>query len=149
MTRAGTLDSPGMAQTRRWPTLLILAPAALAIAAGASPSIAHALPGFFFPAVALVGGVAATTGLVRALRRLAHGDRLQRGAGAVQLGMLLLAFVFLAILPVIRLIGVLTAPSTGPPYILAGFGDWIGGEGYPHPGRHRPRGAGVGRAPPG
>lgn len=137
MTLAGTLDSRAMKQTRRWPTLLILALPALAIAAGASPSIAHGLPGFFFPAVALVGGVAATTGLVRALRRLGRRDRLQRGADALRLGMLLLAFVFLAILPLVRLIGVLTAPSTGSPYILAGFGDWIGGEGYPHPGRHR------------
>lgn len=111
--------------------------AALAIAAGASPSIAHALPRFFIPAVALVGGVVATLGLVRALLRLARGDRPLRGRDVLRPGALLLAFVVLTVLPLVRLVGLLTAPSAGPPYILAGFGDWLGGEGYPHPGRHR------------
>jgi len=136
MTAAGTLDSP-TPRRRRWPTILILPPVAILIAAGASPSIAHALPGFVFPAVALIGGVAATGGLVRALLRLAGGERPCRAGEVVRLATVLIAFVVLAVLPLIRLIGVLAASSTGPPYILAGFGEWIGGEGYPHPGRHR------------
>jgi hypothetical protein len=129
-----TEDSPAT-RTRRGPGLLLLPGVAAVIAAGASPSIAHALPRFFFPAVALVGGVMATVGLVRAGVRLARGDR--RPADLVRFGVILVAFVLLAVLPFVRLLGVLAAPSTGPPYILAGFGDWIGGEGYPHPGRHR------------
>ena len=136
MTAAGTLTAP-TSRRRRWPAILILPPVAIVIAAAASPSIAHALPGFFCPAVTLIGGVAATAGLVRALLRFARGERLPRVHDAVRLAAVLVAFVLLAVLPLIRLIGVLTAPSTGPPYILAGFGDWIGGEGYPHPGRHR------------
>ena len=136
MTRADTLDAPAT-RIRRWPTVLGLPLVAVAIAAGASPSIAHALPRFFFPAVALIGGVGAAIGFVRALLRFARGDRPQRGRDVLRLGVLLAAFVLLVVLPLVRLVGVLSAPSTGPPYILAGFGDWIGGEGYPHPGRHR------------
>jgi murein DD-endopeptidase MepM/ murein hydrolase activator NlpD len=136
VTRADTLDLPAP-RRGRWPTLLILATAAVAIAAGASPSIAHSLPRFFFPTVAVIGAVAATIGLVRALRRLARGERPRQTSDLLRLGMLLTAFVLLAVLPLVRLVGMLTAPSTGSPYILAGFGAWIGGEGYPHPSRHR------------
>lgn len=124
-------------RTRRSPGLLLLPAVAAVILAGASPSIAHALPRFLFPAVALVGGVMATVGVVRAAHRLARGERGRRPADLVRSGVILVAFVLLAVLPFVRLLGVLAAPSTGPPYILAGFGDWIGGEGYPHPGRHR------------
>jgi len=136
MTAAGTLTAP-TSRRRRWPAILILPPVAIVIAAAASPSIAHALPGFFCPAVTLIGGVAATAGLVRALLRFARGERLPRVHDGVRLATVLVAFVLLAVLPLIRLIGILTAPTTGPPHIPAGFGDWIGGEGYPHPGRHR------------
>ena len=120
-----------------WPTILSLPAVAIVIAAAAAPSIAHALPRFFFPALALGGGVMAAIGLVRALLRLARGERLPGGRDALRFTVVAIAFIFLAVLPLVRLLGVLGAPSTGPPYVLAGFGDWIGGEGYPHPGRHR------------
>jgi murein DD-endopeptidase MepM/ murein hydrolase activator NlpD len=111
----------------RWSSLVVLPAVAVLILAAASPSIAQALPRFFFPAVALVGAVTSTIAFVRAVR----GRRLVRMTGA------LIAFLVLAVLPVVRLVGVLAASSTGPPYILAAFGDWLGGEGYPHPGPHR------------
>ena len=136
MTTADALESPG-SRMRRWSTIVALPAVAVVIAAGASPSIAHALPGPFFPTVALIGGVAAAIGFVRAVVCLARGGVPHRGRDIVRSAIVLIAFVFLVILPVVRLVGMLTAPSTGPPYILAGFGDWIGAEGYPHPGRHR------------
>lgn len=136
MTTAGTLESPSN-RAPRWLSVLALPAVAALIAAAASPSIAQRVPRFFFPAIALVGGVLAARGFVRALLRLARGERPRRGREVLSLGMLLIAFVFLAVLPLVRLVGLLTASSTGPPYILAAFGDWIGGEGYPHPGRHR------------
>lgn len=126
MTRAGTIDSP-TARAARWPSLLVLPAVAVVILAAASPSIAQALPRFFFPAVALVGAVGSTIACVRAMR----------GRSLLRLAAAMIAFLVLGVLPVIRLVGVLSAPSTGPPYILAAFGDWIGGEGYPHPGAHR------------
>jgi murein DD-endopeptidase MepM/ murein hydrolase activator NlpD len=126
MTRAGTIDSPTPRATR-WPPLLVLPSVAVVILAAASPSIAQALPRFFFPAVALIGAVTSTIAFVRAVRRRS----LLRRVAAV------IAFLLLAVLPAVRLVGVLAAPSTGPPYILASFGDWLGGEGYPHPGGHR------------
>jgi murein DD-endopeptidase MepM/ murein hydrolase activator NlpD len=135
LTTAGTLDAP-TTRTRRW-TIVSLPVVAVAIAAGASPSIAHALPRFFVPALAAIGAVASVIGLVRALHRLARGERVPSVGHVVSVAAVLVAFMLLAVLPLVRLIGMLTAPSTGPPYVLAGFGDWIGGEGYPHPGRHR------------
>jgi murein DD-endopeptidase MepM/ murein hydrolase activator NlpD len=127
MTAAGTIDLAN-ARGGRWPSLLALPAVAVLLFAASSPSVAQALPRFFFPAVALVGAVASTITFVRALLRRRTLPRLVVS---------LIAFVVLAVLPLVRLVGLLAAPSSGPPYILAAFGDWLGGEGYPHPGRHR------------
>lgn len=124
---AGTIDSPN-ARAARWPSLLVLPAAAVLILAASSPTVAQALPRFFFPAVALVGAVASTLAFVRALLRRRT---------ILRFVVVLIGFVVLAVLPVTRLVGVLTAPSTGPPRILVGFGDWLGGEGYPRPSPHR------------
>lgn len=108
---------------------MIFLPVALVlILAASSPSVAQALPRFFFPAVALVGAVASAIAFVRALLRRRT---------LLRLAVALIAFVVLAVMPLTRLVGVLTAPSTGSPRILVGFGDWLGGEGYPRPSPHR------------
>ena len=124
MTHAGALDSPRRA--RRWPSLLVLPAVGALIVAASTPSIAQALPRFFFPALAAGGAVVATLGLVRALR----------GRNLGRLTVALIGFVLLAVLPFTRLVGILTA-SAAPPRILAGFGDWLGAEGYPRPSAHR------------
>ena len=126
MTRAGALESP-TTRGRRWPALAVTAVPLALIVAASSPSVAQALPRFFFPAVAVVGAVATALGLVRALRR----------RSVPRIAVALIGFVVLAVLPCTRLIGIMTASSTGPPRILVGFGDWIGGEGYPRPSPHR------------
>jgi murein DD-endopeptidase MepM/ murein hydrolase activator NlpD len=127
MTAAAT---PDLAKARgaRWPSLLVLPAVLVLFLAASSPSVAQALPRFFFPAVALVGAVTSTITFMRALLGRRTLPRLV---------VALIAFVVLAVLPLVRLVGVLAAPSTDPPYILAAFGDWLGGEGYPHPGPHR------------
>lgn len=136
MTQAGAIESPN-GRVGRWRSLLGLPAAAALVFAASSPSIAQALPRFFFPAVALVGAVLAAIAFVRALLRLVRGERTERGRTLLRFVVVLIGFVVLAVLPLVRLVGMLAAPSTGPPYILAAFGDWLGGEGYPHPGRHR------------
>jgi murein DD-endopeptidase MepM/ murein hydrolase activator NlpD len=132
----GALASPTMG-LGRWASWLGLPLAAALILAASSPTIGQLLPRFFFPAVAFVGAVWAAIVFVRAVLRLVRGDRTERGSNLRRLAVALLGIVVLAVLPLSRLVGVLTAPATGPPYILAAFGDWLGGEGYPHPGRHR------------
>jgi len=47
------------------------------------------------------------------------------------------ATIVLVVLPSTRLLTVIAAPESGPPRILAGFGDWRGSEGYPRLSRHR------------
>ena len=48
-----------------------------------------------------------------------------------------IAAVVLVVLPGSRLVGALTAARGGPPRTLVGFGDWLGGEGYPRLSAHR------------
>jgi murein DD-endopeptidase MepM/ murein hydrolase activator NlpD len=122
---------------RRWASLLGLPAAATLLFAASSPAVAHALPRFFIPAVAAVGAVALTLAFVRAGLRLVHGDVAERGRNVRRVAVLLIAFVVLAVMPLTRLVGTLTAPSAGPPRILVGFGDWLGGEGYPRLSSHR------------
>ena len=51
--------------------------------------------------------------------------------------MVAVGFVVLTVLPLTRLVGILTTSAAGPPRILVGFGEWLGGEGYPRPSAHR------------
>jgi murein DD-endopeptidase MepM/ murein hydrolase activator NlpD len=48
-----------------------------------------------------------------------------------------IAMVFLVILPFTHLLRVIAPPPDGTPPILAGFGAWLGAEGYPRPSPHR------------
>jgi murein DD-endopeptidase MepM/ murein hydrolase activator NlpD len=130
------VGSPSLRRAR-WSSWVGLPVAAALILAASSPSMGQALPRFFFPALAFVGGLLSVIAFVRALRRLAHGERTKRRANLRRFALALLVVVVLAVLPLWRLVGILTVPSTGPPRILAGFGDWLGGEGYPTLGSHR------------
>jgi murein DD-endopeptidase MepM/ murein hydrolase activator NlpD len=47
------------------------------------------------------------------------------------------AMVFLVLLPLTHLVRALTVPRDGAPRIHAGFGDWLGAEGYPRLSPHR------------
>ena len=133
MTRAGVLASPSPRRAR-WTTRLGLPLAVVLIVAASSPSIAHALPRPVFPAAALVGAVFMTIAFVRTALGVARKDA-RRNIGRFALA--LVGFVVLAVVPFTRLVGILTAPADGPPRILVGFRDWIGGEGYPRPSPHR------------
>jgi murein DD-endopeptidase MepM/ murein hydrolase activator NlpD len=137
MTSAGGALAPPTIHLTRWASWLALPLAAALILAGSSPWIGQRLPRFMLPALAFAGALSAAVAFSRAVLRLVHGAPAERGPNLRRLFAPLLAVVFLTVLPLSRLVGVLTAPATGPPHILAAFGDWLGSEGYPLPAPHR------------
>lgn len=137
MTSMASAAEPPSFRRGRWPSRLGLPLAAALIFGASSPSIAQQLPRWLFPTLAFAGGVLSVIVFVRALLRLVRGGVAGRRSDVRRFAVALIGFVLLAVLPGSRLVGVLTAPSEGPPRILAAFGDWLGGEGYPHVGAHR------------
>lgn len=122
---------------RRW-LLLFGVPAALVVYAGAtSPLIAQRLPRFFLPAAAALGAALVVLGFGRALARSVRQYRAERRLQVLPLLVACMAAIVFVLLPLTRLLGVTTTPSRGAPRILAGFGDWLGGEGYPRLSPHR------------
>lgn len=122
----------------RWIRFIGVVPAAAAVYAGAaSPWISQRLPRFALPALAVIGGAAMVVFFVNGLVRLARGDRAEWRPHALPLLVSLVGVVFLAALPFVRFVGVMAAPREGAPLVLARFGDWFGGEGYPRLSPHR------------
>jgi len=125
------MQAPG--RRRIGPFLGLGLPIALVVAAAASsPWIAQRTPRFVFPALAAAGGALALFALARAVARFARGER-----RIVPVVVAAVATVFLVVLPLTRVVGILWTPGRGAPRVLAGFGDWLGGEGYPRLSRHR------------
>jgi murein DD-endopeptidase MepM/ murein hydrolase activator NlpD len=115
----------------------LILPAVLVFAGASSPSIAQRLPRFFFPAAAAAGGALVLFSLGTSLLRFARSYRTD---GRARLGPVVanaVAAIFLVGLPASRLPNAIAPPQPGPPRILVGFGDWLGGEGYPRFSRHR------------
>jgi hypothetical protein len=110
---------------------------ALAVVGAMRPEIAQRLPAFFFPAVAATGGALTLVGCARVLGRSVRQYRQGRRVPLPSLLLVGVALVFLVVLPLSRLVRLLTAAPGGPPRVLAGFGAWLGGEGYPRPSPHR------------
>lgn len=118
--------------------LWLALPAAVVVYVGAFwPWAAQRAPRFFFPALAAAGAalvvLSFVNALVRFVRRYRGGERLRFFPVVVNV----VATVFLVVLPLAHLLRAMTAPGDGAPRILAGFGDWLGSEGYPRPSPHR------------
>jgi murein DD-endopeptidase MepM/ murein hydrolase activator NlpD len=101
--------------------------AVLVLASASSPSISQRIPRFVFLAVAGLGAALAVFAFARALGR-------RRSVPIVVNGV---ATILLAVLPLTRVLGLAFDPGGGAPRVLAGFGDWLGGEGYPRLSPHR------------
>jgi murein DD-endopeptidase MepM/ murein hydrolase activator NlpD len=110
--------------------------AGLVFLGAAAPAISQRVPRFFFPALAALGAALLVVSVARSLARLGRG-RWRSARALVSLAINAVAVLVLAVLPLTHVLRVLTAPAGGPPRILAGFGDWLGSEGYPILGRHR------------
>src|SRR5213079_2236713 len=109
------------------PILWFVLPAAvLVFAAAFFPSISQRVPRFAFPASATVGAAllvfSCVNSLVQFVRRYRREGRLRVFPVIVNA----IATIFLVVLPLTRLLGVLTASGGGAPRTLAGFGDWLG-----------------------
>lgn len=98
---------------------------AVSVAGASWPALSHRLPRHFFVALGVAGGALALVWLVSAL----HRPRASRSWSS--LGLSALAVVGLVVLPGVRFVGALRAVPPGSTRVLAGFGDWIGAEGYP------------------
>ena len=113
-------------------------PMAILVIMGAhTPWIAHLVPRFIFPAVAAAGAAlivfSFVTSLVQSIRRRRVEGRLSFLPVVVNV----VAMVFLVLLPTTHLVRAVTPSGDGAPRIHAGFGDWLGSEGYPRLSPHR------------
>ena len=117
-----------------WLTLPV---AAVIFVAASAPSVSQRMPRFLFPALAALGGALLVISLARSLSRLVReypkGDRSQ--VLPILIGAL--ATLLLVVLPLSRLVYVLTPSDGRDPKILTGFGDRRGAEGYPRMDPHR------------
>jgi murein DD-endopeptidase MepM/ murein hydrolase activator NlpD len=123
---------------RARPLLWLGLPLAVLVFAGASsPWVSQRVPRFLFPAVAVGGAGLAVFAFVSSLVRFA---RRYRSEGRLRIGSVVvnaLAMLLLVVLPLTRLVGLVLGSGERAPRVLAGFGDWLGGEGYPRPSPHR------------
>jgi hypothetical protein len=124
---------PRRAGTRGWVFWVVLA---LATVAASSTAIVERTPRFLVPAIGVIGAVLVTAALVKLLIRLRRTYREAGVLGMAPLLVMVVAFVFVVIVPAIHLHRAFM-PSHDRPRILAGFDDWFGAEGYPLLGRHR------------
>jgi murein DD-endopeptidase MepM/ murein hydrolase activator NlpD len=116
---------------------LALPAAVLVLVAASSSSVAQRVPRWFFPTVAIAGAPLilfslATSG-IRLVRRYREDGRLR----VLPVVANLVAAMFFVVVPSTRWLRLVTAPEGGAPRILAGFGEWLGGEGYPRLSPHR------------
>src|SRR6266480_1641566 len=117
-----------------WPRLLI---GGLIYVAATLPWTSQRLPRFFLPALAAGGAILIVGALVRAVVRLARPHRPNRRADATAVLVNAVATLVFVLSPAARLAGSTVGGSSGAPRMLAAFGDWRGGEGYPRLSPHR------------
>jgi murein DD-endopeptidase MepM/ murein hydrolase activator NlpD len=110
----------------------------MAVLAGASsPTLAQRAPRFLFPALAAAGAALVLFSLASSLLQFVRCYRRDGRSRLFPVIVNVVATIFFVVLPFLHLLGVLARPSSGAPRITAGFGDWLGGEGYPRLSPHR------------
>jgi murein DD-endopeptidase MepM/ murein hydrolase activator NlpD len=123
--------------TARWVFRLGLPMAVLVVVGAHTPWIAQRIPRFAFPTLAAAGAALIVftfvNSLVQFLRRLRGERRLLFFPVVVNA----VAMAFLVLLPLTHLMRAVTPSADGAPRIHAGFGDWLGSEGYPRLSPHR------------
>jgi murein DD-endopeptidase MepM/ murein hydrolase activator NlpD len=115
---------------RRWG----LAVAVLLYLGASSPRVAQGAPRWLFPSLAALGAALALLSFAGSLARFAR----ERSEGRLRLGPVIVnaaAVLVLVVLPLTRVLGVVL--GSGAPRVLVGFGDRLGGEGYPRSSPHR------------
>jgi murein DD-endopeptidase MepM/ murein hydrolase activator NlpD len=102
-----------------------------------TPWIAQRVPRFAFPALAAAGALLIVFSFVRSLARLVRRRPAAERRRFMPVVVNLAAMVALVLLPLTHLLRALTPPGNRAPRVLAGFGDWLGAEGYPRLSPHR------------
>jgi murein DD-endopeptidase MepM/ murein hydrolase activator NlpD len=119
-------------------TLWLALPIMVVVFLGAStPQIAQRAPRFLFPALATAGAALIVWSFARSPVQLARGHRDRARPRLLRMLAALVATVLLVALPLTHLVRAMAPAPRGAPRILAGFGDWLGSEGYPRTSPHR------------
>jgi murein DD-endopeptidase MepM/ murein hydrolase activator NlpD len=137
MTSATTLVDGSRARGRRLAGRALWLALPLVFVGASTPSIAQRVPRFLFPAVAAAGAALVVFSLANSLVQFVRRDRGEGRWRVSPVVVNVVATVFLVILPLTHLQRAMTPSADGAPRILAGFGDWLGSEGYPRPSAHR------------
>jgi murein DD-endopeptidase MepM/ murein hydrolase activator NlpD len=111
--------------------------ALLVFAGASSPWVAQRVPRFLFPALAAAGAVLIMFSFVNSVIQFVRRYRGERRFRVVPVVLNALATLVLVVFPLTHLVRAITASEDGTPRIHAGFGDWLGSEGYPRPSPHR------------
>jgi murein DD-endopeptidase MepM/ murein hydrolase activator NlpD len=111
--------------------------AVLVVIGAHTPWIAQRVPRFTLPIVAAAGAVLIVVSFVNSLVQFARCGRMEGRRRLFPVFVNGVAIVFLVLLPLTHLVRAVTPPRDGTPRIHAGFGDWLGSEGYPRLTPHR------------
>jgi murein DD-endopeptidase MepM/ murein hydrolase activator NlpD len=113
-------------------------PMAVLVVMGAhTPWIAQRVPRFTFPTVAAAGAAVIVLSFVNSLVQFVRRRRVEGRVRFFPVVVNVVALVFLVLLPLTHLLRAMTVSGDGAPRIHAGFGDWLGSEGYPRLSPHR------------
>jgi murein DD-endopeptidase MepM/ murein hydrolase activator NlpD len=111
--------------------------AVLVVMCAYTPWIAQRIPRFTFPTVAAAGAALILFSFVNSLVQFVQRGRMEGHWRIFPVVVNVVATVFLVLLPLVHLVRAVTPPGDGTPRIHAGFGDWLGAEGYPLLNPHR------------
>jgi murein DD-endopeptidase MepM/ murein hydrolase activator NlpD len=111
--------------------------AVLVVMSAHTPWIAQRVPSFAFPTVAAAGAALIVLSSVNSLVQLVRRPRVEGRPRFFPVVVNAVALLFLVVLPLTHLVRAVTPSGDGAPRIHAGFGDWLGSEGYPLLSAHR------------
>ncbi len=113
-------------------------PMAVLVVVGAhTPWIAQRVPRFAFPTVAAAGAALIVWSVVNSLVQFVRRRSVEGRLRFLPVVVNVVALVFLVLLPLTHLVRAVTPSGDGAPRIHAGFGDWLGSEGFPRLSPHR------------
>jgi murein DD-endopeptidase MepM/ murein hydrolase activator NlpD len=111
--------------------------AVLVVVAAHTPWIAQRIPRFTFPTLAAAGAALIAFSFVNSLVQFVRRRRVEGRLRFLPVVVNVVAVLLLVLLPLTHLLRAVTPSADGTPRIHAGFGDWLGSEGYPRLSPHR------------
>lgn len=102
-----------------------------------TPWMTERVPRFFFPTLAAVGAVLVAFSFLNSLVQFGRRRRTEGRSRVLPVVVNVVALVLLVVLPLTHVVRAVIPSGNSMPRIHAGFGDWLGSEGYPRLSRHR------------